>query len=161
MKKYYILLIVFLLVVCVVLVYFFNPLSAEKVYPDTKNIEKIYIDGLRGDDGEYYSYENTAIKDSDELKRLSDILNGVKYTRIPKSVDILNPYQFIGVTVFYRTNSDEIGNFKIEVNENGFLTVYNLEKRKYKIANNQGQEVFNQIKQFVSDSEIDVKDNNR
>ncbi|WP_043932558.1 hypothetical protein [Bacillus sp. EB01] len=161
MKKYYILLIVVLLVVCVVIVYFFNSLSAEKVFPDAKNIEKIYIDGLRGDDGEYYSYENTAIKDSNELKRLSDILNEVEYTRIPKSVDILNPYQFIGLTVFYRTNTDEIGYFKIEVNENGYLIVYTLEKRKYKIANSQGPEAFNQIKQFVDDSKIDVKDNNQ
>ncbi|MBE4910071.1 hypothetical protein IMZ08_18705 [Bacillus luteolus] len=158
MKKYCILLILFLLIVSAVLVYFFTPLSAGKVFPETKNIERIYIDGLRGDNGEFYSFENIPIEDSDKLTRFSNILNGVEYSRISKSVDILNPYQFIGVTVFYRTHSEEIGHFKIQVNENGLLIVYNLEKTKYKIINSQGKEVFNQIKQFVQDSGINVQE---
>jgi hypothetical protein len=116
MKKYLILLISLFLVIGAVFVYFFTPLSAEMVFPETKKIEYINITGFRGDDGEYYSYESTPLEDSDKLKKLSSILTSVEYSRISKNVDILNPYQFIDILIFYNSKSGEIANFRIQVN---------------------------------------------
>lgn len=161
MKLYYMLIIPFFtLVVSAVLIYFFIPLSAERVYPEIKNIGKIYVDHSRGEDGEIYLYEDIPVEESDKLKGFSKILSNVEYSRISKSKDILNPYRFFTIIIMYRTQSGEGNNFEIQVNENGLLNIHHNGMKQYKIINGEGKKVFNQIKQFVHDSGIVVKENN-
>jgi hypothetical protein len=156
MKKYYKFIIAILIIISVVISYFFIPISAEEVFPDLRDMEKIYVSMARGEDGETKLYENIPIEDSKLLTRFSEIIGDVKFRRVTRR-DILNPYQFYSFTIIYNDKTGVLNNYSFDINENDYLTVYVNGRKQYKIHNNDGKKVFKKLKQLVLDSRIPIK----
>jgi hypothetical protein len=162
MKKNYKFLIAIVIIVIVVISYYFPTLSAEEVLPNLGNTEKVYVSMARGEDGDTKLYENIPIEDSQLLTSFSNIIGDVQYRRVTKR-DLLNAYQFYYFNINFNDKSGVSGNYSFLVNEQGYISVYgngiNGEKH-YKVHDDEGEKVFNQLKQLVVDSNIPiVKDN--
>jgi hypothetical protein len=145
MRKFKLVWVSILLGVSAVLFYFFIPLSAERVFPATEDIKRVYIGHSRViSGGEILHDEELPVEDVEQIKTFLNMLNNVEYSRILKR-DILNPYRFHTFTIIY----DETNNYMIQVNENGLLSVYDNRKKQYRVIKGDGKKLFKQLDQYV------------
>jgi hypothetical protein len=142
-----------IIIIAVISSYFYIPLSADKIFPEVEQIEKIYLGHARGETGDTFNYEEVPIEGVANLKQFLNIISKVEYVRTAKK-DILNPDRFYSFTVMYTNQAGDRNNYLFQVNEKGYVKVYPNGIQTYKISNGDGKKVFKQLERFVHDSEI-------
>jgi hypothetical protein len=150
MKRFYWIFIVIIIVSAFMFKDYILPLSSEKVFKNIGDIEKIYIYHSRKDDN-LYTYDSEPIEDKEYLTKFSEAIKSVKYTRILKSKDIINFYDFFRLTL---VSNNSI--YTLDINENGYITLTDIDNKKYKIRNDEGESVYKIIEKIIEESGVSV-----
>ena len=120
MKRFY-----WIFIAIIISVFMFKdyilPLSSDKVFKNIGDIEKIYIHLSRKDDI-LYTYDSVPIEDKEFLKKFSEIIKSVKYSRILNSKDIINFYDFFRLSIVSNTTI-----YTLDINENGYINLTDID----------------------------------
>ncbi|WP_316568801.1 hypothetical protein [Neobacillus sp. YIM B06451] len=145
MKRFY-----WIFIAIIISVYMFNdyilPLSSDKVFKNIGDIEKMYIHLSRKDDN-LYTYDSVPIEDREYLTQFSETIKSVKYSRILNSKDIINFYDFFRLSIVSNTFV-----YTLDINENGYITLTDIDNKKYKIRNEEGEAVYKIIEEILEES---------
>jgi hypothetical protein len=149
MKRYYWVFIAIIISVFMFKDYLF-PLSSDKVFNNIGDIDKIYIEISRKGDN-LYTYDRVPIEDKEYLTKFSETIKSVKYSRILNSKDIINFDDFFRLSIVSNTFV-----YILDINENGYITFTDIENKKYKIRNEEGESVYKIIEEIIKESGVSV-----
>jgi hypothetical protein len=149
MKRYY---LVFIAII--ISVYMFKdyilPLSSDKVFKNIGDIDKIYIELSRKGDN-LYTYAMVPIVDKEYLTKFSETIKSVKYSRILNSKDIINFYDFFRLSIVSNTSV-----YILDINEYGYITLTDIENKKYKVRDEEGEAVYKIIEEIIEESGVSI-----
>lgn len=122
--------LIYLVCVIVILgtIYFFRPISANNVFPELENVEKITFI-VRFYEKKDAEFKNIEIKEKELVDYFINLLEMTKYRRVFGETNIQSQTNAIDIVIVHNSS-----NYSIVINNKGYVVVDEKNsKKKYKI----------------------------
>ncbi|MBP0723853.1 hypothetical protein J5Y03_01485 [Bacillus sp. RG28] len=138
--------IIFLLCIIVIIgtIYYFRPLSANNVFPELENVEKIAFI-VRFDEKKDAEIKNIEIKEK-EVDYFINLLEMTKYQRVFGETNIQSQTNAFDIVIVHNSS-----NYSIVINNKGYVVVDEMNsKKKYKILSSKNDTLIKLIDEMLN-----------
>lgn len=126
-------------------IYYFRPLSANNVFPELENVEKIAFI-VRFDEKKDTEFKKIEIKEK-EVDYFINLLEMTKYRRVIGETNIQSQTNAFDIVIVHKSS-----NYSIVINKKGYVVVDEMNsKKKYKILSSKNDTLIKLIDEMFND----------
>ncbi|MFD2444060.1 hypothetical protein ACFSO7_08685 [Bacillus sp. CGMCC 1.16607] len=142
-KKYIQNLIILLCTIAIIgAIYYFRPLSANNVFPELENVEKVTF-VVRFDEKKDTEFKNIEI--IEEVEYFINLLEMTKYRRVYGEMNIQSQSNAFDILIVHNSN-----NYSIVINNRGYVVVDEMHsEKKYKILSSKNDTLIKLIDEML------------